>query len=165
MKIVLTKDVNKVGKRNDVVKVKNGFAKNYLIHNNLATVAKNGILKHHKMLLHKEEIKLEEIKKKAAKFVPILEKSTIKLRVKAGQKGKLFGSVTSEMISKEVSKIIKFDIDKENIDLLKPIKEVGDYEAHVKLSDKISSKVKIQVSAKKGSKKNNKKNKKINLSK
>jgi len=144
MKIILRKDHEKLGKVGDIVEVKDGYARNYLIPRNIAFVAtENNIraLEEEKKQHANREVKaLQHAKKVAAE----LEKTSITLKVKVGEDEKLFGSVTSQMIADALQEK-GITIDKRIIELEEPIKVLGIYTVPVKLHHEVTGKVKIWV--------------------
>lgn len=144
MKVILRKEHEKLGKPGEIVTVKDGYARNYLIPKSLAYPATEGYTR-----------ALEEEKKQASKrsdkelksnqtLATELEKISITLQMKVGEDEKLFGSVTSQMIG-DALKEKGIDIDKRLIDLEEPIKALGIYNVNVKLHQHVTAKVKVWV--------------------
>lgn len=144
MKVILKEDVKKLGKRGDIVKVADGYGRNYLIPRGLAEEATEGSLsklKHKKRVLERQEnVRHAEAKELADK----LEEKKYTISVKAGEKGRLFGSVTTMDIADAVKKA-GYEIDKRKIELDDHIKALGTYEIKVKLYEDISATLKIEV--------------------
>jgi len=147
MKIILIKDVPKVGQANTVVNVAPGYARNFLLPRRLAIPATPEALKElerkFKRLeeeLAKEKTAKEEIKKK-------LESQEIPIQVEAGESGKLFGTVTSQNVSDSIRELTSIDVDKKNIELEEPIKTVGEHEVTVRLHPEVVARVKVKVEA------------------
>lgn len=148
MKVVLRRDVPKVGDEDTLVEVSDGFARNYLFPKKLAvpaTPAETAALEKRKAEKEKEmagkRTELEEL----AKRISGLE---ISISVDAGEGGKLFGSVTSQDIAAEVSKAAQIELDKKKIELADPIKVVGEYSVPVKIYQDISAALRVKVVAK-----------------
>jgi large subunit ribosomal protein L9 len=144
MKIILRQDHDKLGKIGDVVDVKDGYARNYLIPRKIGFKAGPGSLR----ALEEEKKQLVDRAKKesrnAQKVAAELEKLSITLKVKVGEEDKLFGSVTSQMIADAlVEKGIT--VDKRIIDLEEPIKALGIYTVNMKLHPEVTGKVKVWV--------------------
>jgi large subunit ribosomal protein L9 len=146
MKLILLKDDKKVGKRGDIVNAKDGYARNFLIPKGVAVEATQANIK-----------KLERDKRHIAEMVAHsiadakilaeeIEKHGIEIKIKAGDNGKLFGSVATKDIAAEYMKQHKIEIDKKKIELKDPIKTVGTFEVKVKLHAKVSAKAKVTVS-------------------
>ena len=145
MKVILIKDVPKLGKKGDVVEVSDGHARNYLIPRKLAVEATEGNLKHLMDEKKQHQEKEERLRKKSEELLKKLKKRTWEIRVKAGEKGKLFGSLTSGNIAEKLSEMSGLDIDKKWIKLKKPIKETGEYDVDLKLPAGVKGKIKIRV--------------------
>lgn len=145
MEVILKQDIDKLGSKDDIVKVRPGYARNYLIPQGLANLATPSAMKVHaenqRQRAHKEERVLHEAQALAAK----LEGSTLSIGAKAGENGKIFGSVNSIQIAEALAKA-GFEIDRKHISLDEDsIKQLGDYEARVKLHKKIIATVKFTV--------------------
>ena len=141
MKVILLADVKGKGKAGDVVKVSDGFARNMLFPKGLAKEATAGNLKN---LEHQKEIRLAEeaANKKAAEE---LSEKLASATVKAGESGRLFGSITSADISAALKDQFDVDIDKKKIHLDNPIKETGLKEVIIKLHPEVNSNLKVDV--------------------
>jgi large subunit ribosomal protein L9 len=144
MKIILRKDHEKLGKLGDIVDVKDGYARNFLIPHNVAFAATQGNLK----TFEEEKKQHVEREKKglrhAEKLSGELEKVSVTLQMKVGEDEKLFGSVTSQMIA-DALKEKGFIVDKRIIELDEPIKALGIYTVNLKLHTNVAGKVKIWV--------------------
>lgn len=145
MQVILLQDVKGQGKKGDLVDVNEGYARNFLIKKGFAEVAtpnKINDLKQKKAAadFHKQE----EIKAMRALAVELKGK-TFTLKIKVGQGGKVFGSVTGATIA-EAMTAAGYDVDKKKIVLESPIKAVGIYDVDIKLLEGISTKIKVQVS-------------------
>ncbi|MBM4387496.1 MAG: 50S ribosomal protein L9 [Deltaproteobacteria bacterium] len=147
MKVILTNDVEKVGKAGSVVNVKDGFAKNYLIPKSLAVVATTKSMKE---LEHRKRVVNEKIlkeRKSAAAVKEAIENLSCTIARPVGEEDKIFGSVTSKDIE-DVLTEEGFKIDKKDILLQKPIKNLGLFQVDVKLQGDITAKLKVWVVAK-----------------
>lgn len=145
MQVILLQDVNGQGKKGDLVDVNEGYARNFLIKKGFAEVAtpnKINDLKQKKAAadFHKQE----EVKAMRA-LAAELKGKTFTLKIKVGQGGKVFGSVTGATIA-EAMTAAGYDVDKKKIVLESPIKAVGVYDVDIKLLEGISTKIKVQVS-------------------
>jgi large subunit ribosomal protein L9 len=144
MKIILRKDHDKLGKIGDIVEVKEGYARNYLIPRNIAYIATDSSLRaleeEKKQHISREQRALQHAKKIASQ----LEKISITLKVKVGEDEKLFGSVTSQMIADALQEK-GIGLDKRIIELEEPIKVLGIYTVTIKLHHEVSGKVKVWV--------------------
>ncbi|MDF9809305.1 50S ribosomal protein L9 [Aurantimicrobium minutum] len=146
-KLILTNEVSGVGSAGDVVEVKNGFARNYLIPQGLAVVWSRGGEKQVEQIraarTARELATLEEAQALKSK----IEGTKVKLAVKTGQDGRLFGSVKTEHIAAAVESAGIGAIDKRKIEIANPIKFTGEHEATVRLRDDIVATITIQVVA------------------
>ncbi|MDA0986725.1 MAG: 50S ribosomal protein L9 [Bacteroidetes bacterium] len=144
MKIVLRKNVENLGKTGEIVVVKDGFARNYLLPRNLAFPATANYLR----VLEEEKkqvVRTTEKKKKTAEELSVkLGNTSVTISVKVGEEDKIFGSVTSQMIS-DALKEKGFDIEKNTIVLDEQIKSLGIFEVKVNLFHEVSAVVKVWV--------------------
>ena len=136
MKIILLKDVAKLGKKYDIKNVADGHALNMLIPRGLAMTATPQAVKQVEMMKQKDmtETKIQE--DLLAKNLEVIKTVTISLKEKANDKGHLFAGVTKEMLAGEILKEIRLNIDPESIKLEKPIKEVGEHKVVVEAMGK-----------------------------
>ena len=144
MKVILKDDVKNVGNMGDIVKVADGYARNYLVPRGLAVEAST---KNVKSVEHEKRIiqeKGKKIKISAQDFSDRLSKVTLVMKANAGEEGKLFGSVTTMDIA-EALKNEGFDIDKKKISLDEPIKRLGEHTVNVKIHPEITTNVTVQV--------------------
>lgn len=148
MKVILLADVKGKGKKGDVVKVNDGFARNMLFPKGLAKEATPGNIK---QLEHQKEIAAAEeaAKKEAAEEIAAkFEEITVKIEAKVGDNGKIFGSITSADIAKATKEQFAIDVDKKKIQLDSPIKVAGNKEIPVKLYQGVVGTLKVEVVAK-----------------
>jgi len=144
MQIILLDHLDKVGEKHDVVKVKDGYGRNYLLPNGLAIVANRenmarlGGLK--KQAAKKEAAVVESFRAIAAKLAGV----TLVIKAKAGDSGRLFGSVTAQTISNAL-KAQGVDADKRIIEMPEEVKELGSYTATIKFHPEVSTEVKFDV--------------------
>jgi large subunit ribosomal protein L9 len=146
MKVILVKDVKNVGKAGEVVNVSDGYGRNYLIPKGLAIEATESNLKMLNEKKKAEERKRQQELEQAKDLAQKLSKVGVTLKVKAGENGKLFGSVTSKDVE-EALKEKGFEIDKKKIFLPENIKTTGTYYAEVKLYQGVTAKVQVDVVA------------------
>jgi large subunit ribosomal protein L9 len=144
MKIILKKEVNNLGEAGDVVEVRSGYAQNYLIPQGFASVATPSAIKQleetKRQRAHKEAKLVADAEALAAK----LAEQTLKVAVKVSESGKIYGSVTSAQLA-EALQAAGLDIDKKNITIPSDIKELGTYEAAVKIYKGIKGAFKFDV--------------------
>jgi large subunit ribosomal protein L9 len=145
LKIILTRDYEKLGNAGDIVNVKDGFAKNFLIPNNIALFATRGSINQmeivKKSLVKKEVKNIEEAKQVAA----LLSDLKITFTVNSSPEGKLYGSITNKDIAEKILEERKIEVDKKKIELPEHIKEVGEYDIEVKLYKDVKTQVKVIV--------------------
>ncbi len=148
MRVILKEDVRNVGKKDQILNVSDGYARNFLFPKKLAIEANNSSLNELNLKKQSEEhrklVELEESKDLAKK----LEGKTIKIIVKTGDNGKLFGTVTNKEIAKEISEQLNLKVDKKKIVLDEPIKSLGTFNVDIKLHSKVTAKVKIYITEK-----------------
>lgn len=145
MKVILTQDVQGSGKKGDIVKVSDGYAKNFLLKRGLCVEANDANLKQINAKKAAEAKKLAEEKAEAAAKKKELEGKTVKVHAKAGENGKLFGSVTAQEIAEAVKSQLGYETDKRKITLEEEIKKCGTHEAEIKLYSGISAKFYVLV--------------------
>ena len=146
MKVILIQDVENLGKVGQSVNVKAGYARNYLVPKKLALFATDQNMKSIETMIKQQEIKQAKERSNLESLAKILNKLTLKFKLKAGEEGKLFGSVTSQMISDELANQ-KLDVNKREIVLDDPIKELGSHKVSVELGEGITASIKVKVSA------------------
>ncbi len=144
MKVILRQNYNKLGNIGDVIEVKDGFARNFLIPRSIAFRATDGNLKaleqEKKQLARKEEKVVQDAEKLSAQLASV----SLTITMKVGEDDKLFGAVTSQMIAESLTEK-GYSIDKRTIELEEPIKTLGIFEVPVKLHSKVTAKVKVWV--------------------
>jgi large subunit ribosomal protein L9 len=144
MKVLLIQDVKKMGKKGDVVEVKEGYGRNFLIPNGLAVEASGGAMKQVQEEKKTQEKRQAKEMEEARQLASRLEKEPIVIRHKAGNEGHLFGSVTSSEIA-EALKQKGYVIDKKKIVLEEPIRIVGSYSAKLKLHHEVAAMLTVEV--------------------
>jgi len=142
MKIILRETLENLGEIGDVVEVKDGYARNYLIPRKLAYEANTRNLNQLEVQKKQLDRKIEKDKLNAEKLRDELEKVSLTIQMKVGEDGKLFGSVTTQMIADEL-KDKGFDIDRKKIVIPEPIKALGIYTIEMKLHKEVEAKVKV----------------------
>ncbi|MFT6336993.1 MAG: large subunit ribosomal protein L9 [Saprospiraceae bacterium] len=147
MEIILLKDVEFVGYKHDVISVKNGYGRNYLIPQGMAVIAnaanKEKLDKIIADLEAAETSKLDDYKTMAAK----LDGQTLKIGVKAGTSGKIFGSVTNLQVANALVEQMQAEVERKKIILDENIKEVGTYEVILQLHKEVTAKINIELIA------------------
>jgi large subunit ribosomal protein L9 len=147
MEVILIQDVDNLGGANEVVKVRNGYARNFLLPRKLAIEASPGNMKQleekMKQQKKKEEAMLAEINNVVAK----LTESPLKVGAKSGTSGKIFGSVTSLQLSRAIRDQKGYNIDRKKITLPEDVKELGTYKAHIDFGNGKATDVEFEVVA------------------
>lgn len=133
MKVILKQSVPKVGKEGEVVVVKPGFARNFLFPRGMAIVADRNQLKAHEKRNERVQAKLEETKADAEKVAEGLNGKSIEIRVNAGDKGKLYGAVTSADIQEKIKEDLGVEVERKQVLLMAPLKRLGDHEVEIDL--------------------------------
>ena len=145
MKIILKKEVANLGEAGDVVEVKTGYARNYLIPQGFATVATPSALKQHEETLRQRAHKEAKIVADAQALAAKIEAVEVKLAAKVGESGKLYGAVTANQVADALAEA-GIEVDKKNV-TVPEIKELGEFEAKVKCYKGVFANVKVLVSA------------------
>ena len=140
MFILLRQDVDKVGKAGEVVKVKDGFARNFLIPNNFAFPATDAYMNRYKESTKSKGYKTAQVKKSDEYLKKALSEKSVVIKMKVGEENKLFGSVTSQNIADEL-KVMGIELDKRRIQLEENIKQLGEH----KIAYKSHSETEIMI--------------------
>ena len=146
MQVILREDIDKLGKIGDLVKVADGYARNYLVPQKKAIEATPDNVRSMEHAKKMVADRLRKLKKEASAEADQIKGLTITIKAKVGEEGKLFGSVTSMDIA-EAAKAQGVNIDKRKIALEEPIKRVGDYTVTVKLHADVTADFKVTVAA------------------
>ena len=133
MKVILMQDIKGVGKKDDIINANDGYARNFLFPKKLAVEANNQNMSLLQSRKDATNFKKEQEKEKAEKLKEKLSEITLKITVKAGENGKIFGSITSKEIAMELKNQYNIDIDKKKILLKEAIKEIGMFPIEIKL--------------------------------
>ena len=145
MKVILTQDVKGVGKKDQLLEVNDGYARNFLIPKKLGVQASTANLALLKSKQYSRDFKRQEDKKEAEQIKEKLEKIRLDIKVKSGENGKIFGGVTSKEISDVLKDKYSINIDKKKIELKETIKTVGITTVDIKLFEGVIGKVKVNV--------------------
>ena len=148
MQVILKKDVQNVGEAGDVVNVKDGYARNFLIPQNVAEIATEGALKNREQNLARIKAKQEKLHQEAlelAQKVEALEK--FELSARAGESGKLFGTITTTELAEELNAKLGTSIDRKIISLDAAINKIGEYRMLIKLTSKVKTELAVIVTA------------------
>lgn len=145
MKVILKADVKSVGKKGDIINASDGYARNFLFPKGFAVEATEGNLKSLKAIKVSEQKKKEEELKNARELAKKIEGLTVLIKVKAGENGKLFGSITSKDIADELKKQFKIEIDKKKVILEEAIKSAGAYNVEIKVYPDVVASLKVNI--------------------
>lgn len=145
MEVILKQDIKNLGYADDIVKVKNGFGRNYLIPRGMAVMADDAARKMHTETMKQRSHKLGKLKEDAERVASSLEGVTLSIPAKVGENGKLFGSVTSQHLV-DVLKKMGYNIEKKHIQMpAEHVKQVGSYKADISLHREVKAKVSFDV--------------------
>lgn len=145
MKVILKADIKGVGKKDQVINASDGYARNYLFPKNLAVEANGENMSKLKAKQDSNAFKKSQEKEEAQKVAEKLSKILLKIKVKAGENGKIFGGVSSKEIAENLEKQYKIKIDKKKIDLKETIKTLGEFTIEIRLYEGVLGKVRIDV--------------------
>lgn len=145
MKVILHRDVDKVGRDGEVVTVSDGYARNYLFPRKLAVEAIGGALKNIQLRQALEERRSEKLLTQANQSAQALEGKSVTIEAKAGSENRLYGSVTSQDIADAITKSLGVSVDKRKIQLIDPIKSMGTYTVPIKLHRDVQVPVTVEV--------------------
>ncbi len=148
MEIILTQDVKNLGYKNDIVNVKPGYARNYLIPQGMAILATESARKVLAENMRQQAYKQEKIKKEAQEIAAVLEGLSLRIPAKAAQTGKIYGSVNNVQIANAIKEAKGIEIDRKHILVDDDtIKEVGNYKAKVRLHKDVTVEISFEVFA------------------
>ena len=148
MQVILKKDVQNLGEQGELVTVKDGYARNYLLPQNFAEIATKGALQNREHNLARIQAKQEKLHQEAlAKAAEIEKVGTLELAAKAGESGKLFGTITTKKLCEELQAKAGIEVDRKTVSLNAPINRIGNYVMLIKLTSKVKSELNIEVTA------------------
>ena len=148
MQVILKKDVQNLGEAGELVNVKDGYARNFLIPKNFAEVATEGALKNREQNLARIQAKQEKLHQEAlAKAAEIEKLGQIELSAKAGESGKLFGTITTKKLCEELKEKANIEVDRKTVSLNAPINKIGEFTMLIKLTSKVKTELKVIVTA------------------
>ncbi|GAB4459286.1 MAG: 50S ribosomal protein L9 [Anaerolineales bacterium] len=144
MKVMLLKDVYKLGRAGDIKKVADGYGRNFLIPQGLAVLATAGALKQAEKVRQQAEIRRAELNSELKGLAEQISGITLTFGAKAGETGKLYGSITTQDVAAAISEKTRYEIKKHQVDM-QPIRNLGEFTAHVRLTMDLVPEVKIIV--------------------
>lgn len=146
MQVVLRSDVDNLGKKGDLVDVADGYARNYLVPRGLALRATDGVQKQAEAMRRNRAIRDTRDREAAQEVASRLEGRTIELKARAGEGGRLFGSVTSNDVAEAVQTQVNVELDRRKIALDEPLKELGTFDIPVRLHADVTATIHVEVS-------------------
>ena len=147
MEVILNHDIPNLGYKNEVVKVKNGYGRNYLIPNKMAKIANPSNKKALAELIKQQTNKYEKLKAELTLVANKLSETVITIGTKAGTSGKIFGSVNTLQIADAINKLHDTNIDRRKVTLTEAVKNLGTYKANVELHREIQTEITFEVVA------------------
>ena len=148
MKVILLQDVKSVGKKDEIVTVSDGYARNFILKKNLGMEATSKNLNDLKLRQQNDDKVAAENLEAAKKFAEELSKKTITVSIKAGQDGRVVGSVSTKEIATAAKEQLDYDLDKKKMQLREPIKNIGTYTVPIRLHPKVTAELKVIVKGK-----------------
>lgn len=148
MQVILRKDVQNLGEAGDIVNVKDGYARNFLLPQGAAECATEGALENREKNIARIKAKQEKLHAEALAKAEQIEKfGKLELSAKAGESGKLFGTITTKKLTEELLAKSGIEVDRKNVSLNAPINKVGEYKMLIKLTSKVKCELAVVVSA------------------
>ena len=147
MDVILIQDVDNLGGANELVKVKNGYARNYLIPRKMAVEASQSNVKQMQEKLKQAKKKEDKMLAEVNSVIAKLQEAPLKIGAKTGTSGKIFGSVTSLQISRAIREQKGYEIDRKRISIPDEVKEVGTYKANIEFGNGQTAEVEFEVVA------------------
>ena len=144
MKVLLLKDVYKLGRAGDIKKVADGYGRNFLIPQGLAVLATAGALKQVEKIRSQAEVRRTEQNSELKDLAAQINGLILVFHAKAGETGKLYGSITTQDVATAIQEKVRYEVKKQQIDM-QPIRTLGEYTVHVRLTMDLVPEVKILV--------------------
>jgi large subunit ribosomal protein L9 len=144
MKVLLIKDVYKLGRAGDVKKVADGYGRNFLLTQRLAVLATPGAMKTAEKIRSQGEIQRTKLNSELKDLADHVNGVTLTFSAKAGETGKLYGSITTQDVATAIQEQTRYEVKRQQIDM-QPIREVGEFKAHVRLTIDLVPEIKIIV--------------------
>jgi large subunit ribosomal protein L9 len=145
MKVILQREVDKLGAPGDLVEVADGYARNFLMPKGLAAPATKGGVKHAERLRKTHEERVRKAVTEARALADRLSAAPLRIPAKAGEEGRLFGSITAADIAEELSRRAGSTLDRKRVQLAEPIRSVGSHEVGVHLHPEVDATVTVEV--------------------
>jgi large subunit ribosomal protein L9 len=147
LKVILADDVDNLGQRGDIVAVADGYARNFLIPKGKALIATKGALRQAQMMQRARQEREEKRKAEAASKVAVLASSPVYISARAGEGGRLFGSVTKSDVARGILEQLGEAVDRHDVVLDDPIRVLGTHQVEVKLHEEVNALVTVEVIA------------------
>lgn len=144
MKVMLIKDVYKLGRAGDVKKVADGYGRNFLIPQGLAVLATAGALKQIERIKSQAEVRRSALNDELKGVAELINGLAFDFPVKAGETGKLYGSITTQDVAAVLTEKVRYEVKRQQVDM-QPIREIGEYTAHIRLTMDLVPEIKITV--------------------
>lgn len=145
MKIILIQDVKKLGKKGEIIEANDGYARNYIIPQKLGVEANSRNVNDLKLQKNNEAKHAQEILEQAQALGEVLKTKTVKVQMKAGEHGKVFGSVSSKEIVEAAKQQCDLTLDKKKVLLEEPLKSFGEHQVMIKLHPQVTAALKVIV--------------------
>lgn len=145
MEVILLQDVKALGKKGDVVKVNDGYARNFILPKKLGLEANAKNMNDLKLQKAAELKRQQEILEEAQSLAKEIEAKSIQLKIKTGEGGRTFGSISTKEIAVAIKEQLELDIDKKKLQLNDPIKNMGTFTVPIKLHPKVTAELKVRV--------------------
>jgi len=148
MQVILKKDVQNLGEAGDLINVKDGYARNFLLPQKVAEIATGGAMKNREQNLVRIKAKQEKLHQAALEKAQEIEKiEKLELTAKAGESGKLFGTITTKKLTEELLAKAGIEVDRKNVTINAPINKIGEYKMLIKLTSKVKTELTVIVTA------------------
>lgn len=147
MKVVLREDVENLGRKGDLIEVRDGYARNFLVPRGLALKATKGIVKQSESMRRGREVREARDRTEAEEIAAKLSGARVQLQARAGEGGRLFGSITASDVADAVIAQTGIEIDRRKLELDEPLKELGPAEIELRLHPEVTAKVQVEVVA------------------
>lgn len=145
MEVILLQDVKSLGKKGEVVKVNDGYARNFILPKKLGVEKTDKAMHELKLQKAAEEKRQQEILEEAQALAKNIEAGSITLKIKAGEGGRTFGSVSTKEIAVALKEQLKLEVDKKKLQLADPIRNFGTYHVPVRLHPKVTAEITVKV--------------------
>ena len=148
MEVILKKDVQNIGEAGDIVNVKDGYARNFLLPQNFAEIATKGAKENREKNLTRIKLKQEKLHAEALETAKKIEAiGVLEFSAKAGESGKLFGAITTKRLAEEINAKAGVEVDRKTISLDAPVNKLGKFSMTIKLTSKVKVTLDINVTA------------------